>query len=115
MILNQRRSGEATTFWNLNFGKRAAEEFFHVGSDPDCTNNLAKNKQDAQEMAKLKSQMIAELTAQGDPRMKGNGDVFDRYPYSSDATDHFYERYMAGEKVKAGWVSPDDFEKQPLD
>ena len=115
LILNQRRSGEATTFWNLNFGKRAAEEFFHVGSDPDCTNNLAKNKQDAQEMAKLKSQMIAELTAQGDPRMKGNGDVFDRYPYSSDATDHFYERYMAGEKVKAGWVSPDDFEKQPLD
>ena len=115
LILNQRRSGEATTFWNLSFGKRPDEEFFDVSRDPDCTNNLATTKQNAAMMAKLKSQMIAELTSQGDPRMLGKGEIFDRYPYSGAATDNFYERFMAGEKVKAGWVSPDDFEKQPLD
>jgi hypothetical protein len=28
---------------------------------------------------------------------------------------NFYERYMKGEKITAGWVSPTDFEKAPLD
>jgi hypothetical protein len=27
----------------------------------------------------------------------------------------FYERYMAGERVQAGWVNRGDFEKAPLD
>ena len=66
-------------------------------------------------LAKLKSRMESELKAQGDPRMFGKGGVFDGYPYSSQATNRFYERYMAGEKVKAGWVSPTDFEPKPLD
>jgi hypothetical protein len=26
-----------------------------------------------------------------------------------------YRRYMAGEKVRAGWVLPSDFEKEKLD
>jgi N-sulfoglucosamine sulfohydrolase len=47
--------------------------------------------------------------------MSGHGDVFDRYPYSGASTDNFYDRFKAGEKVKAGWVSPSDFEKEPLD
>ena len=29
--------------------------------------------------------------------------------------DNFYERYMRGEKLRAGWVNPTDFEKKPLD
>ncbi|NND98119.1 MAG: sulfatase-like hydrolase/transferase, partial [Pirellulaceae bacterium] len=115
LILNQRRSGEATTFWNLNFGKRPPVEFYNVAKDPDCTNNLAESQGHAAEIKRLRDQMTRELTQQGDPRMSGDGDVFDRYPYSSPATDRFYERYMAGEKVKAGWVNPDDFEKEPLD
>jgi hypothetical protein len=27
----------------------------------------------------------------------------------------FYERYMRGEKLRAGWVSPSDFEKKPVE
>ena len=59
--------------------------------------------------------MTTELRQQGDPRMFGQGSVFDRYPYSSPGTDRFYERFMSGERVKAGWVSPTDFEEKPLD
>ena len=44
--------------------------------------------------------------------MFGHGDVFDRYPVSTEAVRNFYERYMRGEKVHAGWVSPSDFEKR---
>ncbi len=115
VILQQRRSGEATTFWNLAFGKRPEVEFFDVSKDPDCTNNLATQAALESTRNEMKDQMVAELTDQGDPRMKGNGSVFDRYPYSSKGTDGFYERYMSGEKINAGWVNRDDFEKQPLD
>jgi N-sulfoglucosamine sulfohydrolase len=41
--------------------------------------------------------------------------VFDEYRYSSSATDQFYERYMSGEKLRAGWVNESDFEAGPLD
>ena len=114
LVLNQRRSGEATTFWNLCFGRRPEQEFFNVAQDPDCTNNLADDESVQAELSEMRQQMVRELTQQGDPRMSGDGKVFDNYPYSSPATDSFYERYMAGEKVKAGWVNPDDFEKQPI-
>jgi hypothetical protein len=59
--------------------------------------------------------METELKQQGDPRMFGRGEIFDRYPYSSPATDDFYERYLSGEQgLKAGWVSPGDFESERL-
>jgi hypothetical protein len=60
-------------------------------------------------------QLFVELREQGDPRMFGNGDVFDNYPYSGTLTDNFYQRYTNGEKVRAGWVNSSDFEKEKLD
>jgi hypothetical protein len=64
-------------------------------------------------LAILKQQMVAELKAQGDPRMFGNGSVFDHYLYANPDTDRFYERYMSGENIRAGWVLPSDFEPLP--
>ncbi|MEO1530155.1 MAG: heparan N-sulfatase, partial [Planctomycetota bacterium] len=113
-VLNLRRSGEATSFWKACFGKRPAEELYDVSSDPDCMNNLATSPQQAELLKQLRTQMEQELKAAGDPRMFGRGDVFDRYEYTSPATAGFYERFMAGEKLKAGWVSPSDFEPEPI-
>jgi N-sulfoglucosamine sulfohydrolase len=114
LILSQRRSGQ-TGFWDLCFGKRPSEELFDLKTDPDCVKNLAGSAEHDSQKEKLKSRMTAELRQQGDPRMFGQGSIFDRYPYSSPGTDRFYERYMSGERVKAGWVSPTDFEEKPLD
>ena len=50
------------------------------------------------------------LKEQGDPRMFGKEDIFDRYPYADTKDTSFYERYMKGEKLRAGWVNPGDFE-----
>jgi hypothetical protein len=58
--------------------------------------------------------MERELRAQGDPRMSGRGDVFDRYVYAEERTRNFYERFLRGEPVVAGWVNPSDFEKTPI-
>ena len=45
----------------------------------------------------------------------GKGQVFEEYPYAEERMRGFYERYMKGEKLKAGWVNESDFEKAPLD
>ena len=52
------------------------------------------------------------LKDQGDPRMFGQGHVFDAYPPTSG--DGFYEQYMRGEKPPAGWVNETDFEIGPI-
>ena len=113
-ILHLRREGKDTSFWQMNFGKRPAAEFFQIQSDRECLTNLASDPSQAEVMNELKAQMVRELTAQEDPRILGNGDVFDNYPVSS-ASAKFYERFKAGETPPSGWVDPDDFEKEPVE
>ncbi len=101
-------------FWQWNFGKRPIEELYHVASDMGCMKNLAQLAEASEQKAEMIRQLEAELRAQEDPRILGKGDVFNRYIYSAEGTRGFYERFMQGEKLKAGWVSPTDFEKTPL-
>ena len=58
--------------------------------------------------------MEAALRAQADPRLLGRGAEFDRYPYADTTGRGFYERFMAGEELRAGWVEPTDFEPEPI-
>ena len=57
--------------------------------------------------------MFAELQRQDDPRMSGQGDVFDKYPHANQGHVGFYERFLRGEKLRTGWVKDTDFEKLP--
>ena len=66
-------------------------------------------------MNQLKLEMAGKLEAQQDPRIAGNGDIFDSYIYSNDADRNFYERYLAGEDVNAGWVNESDFEEETIE
>ena len=78
-------------------------------------NNLADQAPYAEIKEKLKTQMENELTSQRDPRMLGIGDTFDNYPYAEENMRNFYERYMGGEQLEAGWVNKSDFEAHPLE
>ena len=113
-VLQLRRSGQSDRFWQLCFGKRPAEELYEIASDPDCVNNLAESSEHQQVKQRLQEQMSAELHSQEDPRMFGRGAVFDEYTYANEDTRNFYERYTTGERIRAGWVNPDDFEKEPV-
>jgi N-sulfoglucosamine sulfohydrolase len=86
-------------------------ELYDVKKDPDCLMNLAGRAETKSLEASLQQQLITELKAQGDPRMFGHGDVFERYPYSDPAYRNFYNRFMAGEKLVPRWVNESDFEK----
>lgn len=114
LILEARRTNPADKFWALNFGKRPAEELYDLPRDPDCVHNLAASPPQQERRAALERQMTEKLKAQGDPRMFGRGDVFDRYPIAIEDSRNFHERFMRGEKPRAGWVSPGDFEKESI-
>ena len=102
-------------FWQQSFGKRPEVELYNIKTDPACMENLAEDNAQEKLKATMREQLFAELRADGDPRMLGKGHIFDEYPYAHAKQAGFYERYMAGEKLKAGWVNESDFEKGPLE
>ncbi len=112
LVLKSRIDENTKRYWDLSFGKRPSEELYNIKADPDCMNNLADDDAHAKLKAALETQMIAELKAQDDPRMYGKGDYFDKIPYVNAGSRNFYERYMAGEKVGAGWVNKSDFDEK---
>jgi len=63
---------------------------------------------------KMKDDLFSMLRQQGDPRMFGNGDVFDRYPFDQENAWNFWERVQSGEITEpwkqTKWVDPTDYE-----
>jgi len=117
-ILRLFRSGENDFYWRLSMGKRESnEELFHIAVDEECMYNLADDPAYAEVKQELRTRMEAMLKEQDDPRMFGEGDIFNTYGFSQERGWNFYERFMAGEfdRSVTGWVNPDDYEDEPLD
>ncbi|OFY62770.1 MAG: heparan N-sulfatase, partial [Bacteroidetes bacterium RBG_13_42_15] len=114
LVLDLRRTRQSYDFWKLSFGKRAEEELYNISADPGCLINLASDPGLNPLKHRMREQMVRELGQQGDPRILGNGDVFDKYPYSSETVRDFYNRFMKGEVTRrsAGWIDSTDFEEE---
>lgn len=108
LILEIGRADRADRFWRLNFGLRPADELYDLRADRDCVRNLAADS--AETVRSLRDRMETMLKVQGDPRMEGRGHLFDNYTPTNG--DGFYEKFIRGEKVNAGWVEKTDFEKE---
>jgi len=65
----------------LSFGKRPAEELYDLRSDSLQRHNVAGDPAYAAVKAHLARTLRQELRALDDPRMAGEGDRFDNYPY----------------------------------
>ncbi len=113
-ILDARRANPADPHWALCFGMRPGEELYDLRNDPDCLRNLALSPQGAAAQSSLREEMLAELRQQGDPRVVGDGAIFDRYEHANRGHVGFYERFQRGEKPATGWVRASDYEKEPL-
>lgn len=113
-IINANRANPGDPHWLLCFGKRPAEELFNLADDPDCLHNLAEAPEHQERRAALEAQLIATLKEQQDPRIIGNGDVFDNYPYAGAARG-LHDQYLKGERLDTPWVNPTDWEPTPLD
>jgi arylsulfatase A-like enzyme len=112
-VLKHRSDAAQRARWQACFGKRAGEELYDRKADPDCLEDLSTRADLQSIKERLRKQLFAELTAEQDPRMAGEGAVFERYPYADEKTRGFYERFMAGEKLPANWVNASDFGAPP--
>lgn len=71
---------EVGRFLHLAVDKRPAEELYDVRRDPGCLHNLASDPGFARVLARLRDRLTRYLTETGDPRMTGDGDVWETYP-----------------------------------
>jgi len=93
-ILDQQKKGDLK-YYNLAMGKRPAEELYRVGTDPGCVTNVADDPAYAETKKQLAEKLEKFLRDQKDPRILGNGDVFDHYDYKGSEA-----KKAKGEKLK---------------
>jgi uncharacterized sulfatase len=67
-------------FLERSAGKRPARELYDLKRDPHQLKNVAEDPRYAAVVKRLDARLTSELRATGDPRVTGDGDVFDRYP-----------------------------------
>jgi N-sulfoglucosamine sulfohydrolase len=114
LILSLRNTGTSVDYWKKCFGIRPSEELYQLGEDPECLKDLSNNAGYNVLKRRINEVMYNDLLNQDDPRVYGNGDLFDKYPYSQESLRNFYKKFMNGEitRKEAGWVDSTDFEKQ---
>ena len=64
--------------------------------DPECLDNLALSPEYDALKKQMHTRLFDELKKQGDPRVLGQGDVFDAYTHSK--RPGYYEKEMAKKK-----------------
>ena len=97
VVLATEKKPDLKHFFDASFGKLPADQLFDLRCDPDCMTNLAATVS----FAAVQKQLFDELKQQGDPRLLGNGHIYDEYPYANTAKRGFYDRVMRGEKIAA--------------
>ncbi|MHC4854775.1 MAG: sulfatase family protein [Planctomycetota bacterium] len=76
-------------YYNLSCAKRPEEELFVLATDPECITNVADDPAYATVKLDLWKKLKAILAAQQDPRVMGNGDIFDSYPRTKNAMRNY--------------------------
>lgn len=114
-LLNGRRYGtDLAGRWQMAFGKRPAEELYRISSDRYCMNNLAAIPAFETVRQQLAAKLLQRLQDEKDPRIDDPSNYFESMPYANKAGHGFYERFIAGEQMKATWVNLSDFESEPI-
>ena len=109
-ILNLNKEGKTEEYWKYAFGKRSEETLYNIKNDPNCIKNILEYGKYISLKDSLKKILIEDLTKNKDPRILGDGEIFDIYPYADIRIKNFYDRYMKGELLDSDWVNPTDFE-----
>ncbi|MFI3206578.1 MAG: sulfatase [Clostridia bacterium] len=77
-------------YYNLSFGLRPLEELYDIKKDPECMHNLANNEEFFEIKESLWKELFEELQKTDDPRVFGNGDIFDTYRFINNPPHAWY-------------------------
>jgi uncharacterized sulfatase len=88
-LIAKRDDPYVSQFFHLSVDKRPEWQFFNVKEDPENLNDLARDPDHAQLYAEYKKQLTDTLTATGDPRVSGYGQVWEDYPRTRDPMRYF--------------------------
>lgn len=89
-------------YFQMCFGRRAAEELYDIASDPECVHNLAERVEFAEIKANLLKRLTGELIRTDDPRILGNGEIFESYtPMCPDSCS--FKAFEEGRFVLQNW------------
>ncbi len=95
-ILDMHAHGE-DKFFELCFGKRPGIELYKIKDDPHCLENLALKEEYSELADDLESELEAFLEKTGDPRQRGEGDIFNTYEYvGHDTASHSWKALQEG-------------------
>ena len=87
---------ETFKYWQLSLGLRNTHELYNIKLDPDCVDNLYEKPEYEKIAEDLKKQLFNKLKEQEDPRVLGNGHIFDAYEYANPRQKNYYNRYING-------------------
>ncbi|MGK0187801.1 MAG: N-sulfoglucosamine sulfohydrolase [Verrucomicrobiales bacterium] len=79
-LIEQRSDAAIDRYLKLATERRPAEELYAIGSDPACLKNLADDPAFANVSEQLGDRLNSYLSQTADPRVTGNGDVWESYP-----------------------------------
>lgn len=98
-------------YHKLSFGRRPSVELYDIVSDPDCVKNLARKKSLAHICDSLRTIMEGKLIEDGDRRMAGRGEEFEKYLFSNPLYRGYYDRMMQKDSVPVpNWIVPSDID-----
>ena len=78
-LVEHRDDPGVSRYFRWSVDKRPAEELYAVGPDPGCLANLAELPEYAEIRQALSRRMDEFLTKTGDPRLVGDGEIFETY------------------------------------
>jgi N-sulfoglucosamine sulfohydrolase len=93
-LITHRNDPQWKRHYDIAFAKRPAEELYDLRKDPHQMKNVAADPAYDKERARLAAQLIRILTQAGDPRVTGDGQTFERAPF----TDNFPPASRGGER-----------------
>ena len=79
-LIEHRDDPKLGRYLHLAVDKRPAEELFDIQADPACLKNLADDPAHTATKRKLAGILEGTLQTTGDPRVTGNGEVWESYP-----------------------------------
>jgi arylsulfatase A-like enzyme len=81
-LVGHRNDPQWVRHYDYAFAKRPAEELYDLRNDPDEVRNLATDSAYAETRMTLAAQLLGALAEAGDPRIIGDGETFERPPFT---------------------------------